>query len=266
MSTFSPSHIQFVLRRPSHASDQQTALVYGLLIAAASLPDKSMIPVAVDSAGILLGQPSTEDLSARLKRVDQNWSYALQELHSAPVFLPPEDGFTGGEIVLYETEIPAAKGSKVFAFLGLWRGSRILLDALADRRFSALLTDAGNCFVADLDPNSAQPYAFELGGIPSDALRKPIWDSTVGLVGLRSLENLTDWRERVAMTADALEGRPLKAQAGSNLKDQEYLAYLKALNSLVPEILPLSWITANQFASLKAAQVQAFKDAHIHRQ
>ena len=68
------------------------------------------------------------------------------------------------------------------------------------------------------------------------------------------------------MTAEALEGSPLKAQAGSQLENQEYLAYLNALNSLVPEILPLSWITANQFASLKAAQVQAFKDAHIHRQ
>lgn len=141
-----------------------------------------------------------------------------------------------------------------------------MLDALAERRFSAQLTELGQNFVADLDPNSAQQYAFERGGILSDALRKPIWDSEVGLVGLRSLESLVDWRERVAMTADALEGRPLKAQAGSQLKNQDYLAYLKALNKLVPEILPLSWISADQFAQLKAAQVQAFKDAHIHRQ
>ena len=63
------------------------------------------------------------------------------------------------------------------------------------------------------------------------------------------------------MTADALEGRPLKAQAGSHLKDREYHAYLKALNSLVPEILPLSWINVVQFAKLKAAQVQVFNDA-----
>lgn len=266
MTTFAPTHIQFVLRQPSQSCDQRTALVYGLLTADARLPDKSMVPVAIDSMGILLGQPATEDLTARLKRVDRDWSFALQELHDAPVFRSPEEGLTGGEIVLYETEIPAAQGSKVFAFLGLWRGSQILLDALAERRFSAQLAELGENFVADLDPNSAQPYAFERGGIPSDALRKPIWDSEVGLVGLRSLECLAHWRERVVTTADALEGRPLKAQAGSQLKNQEYLAYLKALNKLVPEILPLSWISADQFAQLKAAQVQAFKDAHIHRQ
>lgn len=259
MTILAATNIQFVMRRPSVCSDRQTALVYGMLTASADLPDQSMIPITLVESEIMVHAPSPKALRERLVAIDQCWSYTLQELHKAPVFGVLNAGLTGGEIVVYETEIPTDAGSKMFAFFGMFRGDLALLESLAERRYSIALQGQSESYSGSLTEKKGLTYTFEVGGLPSQVLTTPIWDSNVGLVCLHTLETLPEWAVRTGLRREFLNGVPPDLALGSQFRGEHYAAYIREMDRRFGEVLDNSWLTVDQHFHFKSASRTAIR-------
>jgi hypothetical protein len=241
------TNLQFVLRRPGVSIDHVTALSYGLLTATADLPDQSIFPITLSGDGITVFSGNSELIADRLKLIGDSWTdYSLQEMHQAPIFRGLQPGITGGEIAVFETEVPAPAGHKVYAFVGLWRGDDEILNALADVRHSVALKQDENVSVGWFDHQSGEPHLFPAGGIPSEVLRRPIWDSIVGRVCLQSVESINAWRRRTERRIKILDGEAVPQWDESIYRDKSFCAYLAAFREACPELLSQSWFTAEQ--------------------
>ncbi len=247
-------NIQFVLRRPSINVDHITALAYGLITASDDLPDQSIFPISLSTSDVAVCPRNSEMITDRLTSIGYSYTdLTLQELNREPIFRGLQSGHTGGEIAVYATEIPAPTGHRVYAFIGLWRGDMAVLEALADKRHSVDLRPIDDVSAGDLDLQSGEPYTFTTGGVPSDALRKPIWDSIAGRVGLHSIEPISAWRRRIERRSKILSGETEPQSDESIYRDQEFRKYLATLAEACPDLVNLSWHTAAQKAALDSA-------------
>lgn len=241
------AHLQFVLRRPSVSTDHVTALSYGLITATADLPDQSIFPVTLTADGVTVFAGNSELIADRLKLIGDTWTdYSLQEMHQAPIFRGLQPGITGGEIAVFETEVPAPTGYKVYAFVGLWRGDDEVLNALADVRHSIALKQDANVSIGGFDDQASEPHTFAAGGIPSEVLRRPIWDSIVGRVCLHSVESICAWRRRAERRIKILDGEAVPQWDESIYRDTAFCAYLAVFREACPELLSQSWFTSEQ--------------------
>lgn len=253
------SNIQFVLRRPSVSEDHITSLAYGLITASDDLPDQSIFPISLTTVDVAVCPRNSELIADRLKAIGHcsTVDLTLQELNREPIFRGLQSGHTGGEIALYETEIPAAAGEKVYAFIGLWRGDMAVLDALADRRHRVELRPYDDVSAGDLDLHLGEPYSFPIGGIPSDALRLPIWDSIAGRVALHSIEPISAWRLRMDRRRKILSGEAEPQRDESIYRDEGFRKYLATRAEAFPDLVNRSWHTADQKAALDGVIKQA---------
>ncbi|MHC5194750.1 hypothetical protein ACYSUW_13445 [Pseudomonas frederiksbergensis] len=251
------SNIQFVLRRPSISVDHITSLAYGLITASDDLPDQSIFPIALTTVDVAVCPRNSEMIADRLTAIGYSYTdLTLHELNREPIFRSLQVGHTGGEIAVYATEIPAPAGQRVYAFIGLWRGDAVVLEALADRRHCVDLRPFDDVSVGDLDLQTGEPYTFTTGGVPSDALRKPIWDSVAGRVGLHSIEPISAWRRRMERRSKILSGEAEPQWDESIYRDQEFRKYLSDLAVSCPDLVNLSWHTADQKLKLETVAKQ----------
>lgn len=252
------SNIQFVLRRPSVSVDHITSLAYGLITASNDLPDQSIFPILLTTTDVAVCPRNSEMIADRLKAIGHSYTdLTLQELNREPIFRGLQASHTGGEIAVYATEIPAPAGQRVYAFIGLWRGDTATLEGLADRHHCVDLRPLDDVSAGDLDLQAGDPYTFTTGGVPSDALRKPIWDSIAGRVGLHSIEPISAWRRRMERRSKILSGKAEPQWDESIYRDQEFRKYLTTVAEACPDLVNLSWHTADQKAALDSVIKQA---------